>query len=133
MHVGYARTSTVDQVAGFEAQLDELKKARCEKIFSEQISSVGKRTQLEAALEFCREGDVFIVTKLDRLARSMIHLVGDHRFTGEKEGRIEDSKPESRQRDANRTLDAQSLGIGGAVRARDYGGAPARGNREGKA
>ena len=40
-----------------------------------QVSSIAKREQLEAALEYVREGDVFIVTKLDRLARSVAHLV----------------------------------------------------------
>lgn len=74
MFVGYARTSTLDQVAGFEAQLDALTKAGCEKLFQEQVSSVGKRAALEGALEFVREGDSLVVTKLDRLARSVAHL-----------------------------------------------------------
>ena len=74
MNVGYARTSTVEQIAGYESQIAELKKAGCKKIFSEQVSSVGKRDQLRAALEFCREGDTFLCTKLDRLARSITHL-----------------------------------------------------------
>jgi DNA invertase Pin-like site-specific DNA recombinase len=75
MMVGYARTSTVDQLAGLDAQLRDLKAARVEKVFSERVSSTTKRQQLEAALEFCRNGDVLIVTKLDRLARSMADLV----------------------------------------------------------
>lgn len=76
MKIGYARTSTVDQEAGLDAQLRDLDRAGCAKIFSEQISSVAQRDQLEAALDFAREGDVLIVTKLDRLARSMTDLVG---------------------------------------------------------
>jgi DNA invertase Pin-like site-specific DNA recombinase len=75
MLVGYARTSTVEQHAGFEAQQRELKAAGVEKIFAEQVSSVATREKLDAALEFIREGDVLIVTKLDRLARSMRDLV----------------------------------------------------------
>lgn len=75
MLVGYARTSTLDQRAGFEAQRRELKEAGCEKIFAEQVSSVAARDKLEAALDFVREGDVFVVTKLDRLARSMRDLL----------------------------------------------------------
>lgn len=75
MQVGYARTSTVEQVAGFDAQLDELQRAGCEKVFKEQVSSVAPRAQLEAALEFIREGDVLVVSKLDRLARSTQHLL----------------------------------------------------------
>ena len=68
--VGYARTSTTDQRAGLEAQLRDLKSAGCAKVFKEQVSSVGERAQLEAALDYVREGDTVVVTKLDRLARS---------------------------------------------------------------
>src|SRR5580704_10697403 len=75
MIVGYARTSTVDQVAGFEGQFKELSAAGCEKIFQEQASSVTVRLQLQSALEFVRDGDVFVVTKLDRLARSVTDLM----------------------------------------------------------
>jgi DNA invertase Pin-like site-specific DNA recombinase len=76
MKIGYARTSTVEQVAGFEAQIRDLGAAGCEKIFSEQLSSVdSKRAQLDAAIDFCREGDVLICTKLDRLARSVASVV----------------------------------------------------------
>ena len=74
MKVGYARTSTLEQMAGYEAQIRELHAAGCEKVFKEQVSSVGDRQQLSAALEFIREGDTLIVTKLDRLARSIGHL-----------------------------------------------------------
>lgn len=87
MIVGYARTSTADQIAGFDAQIQELKAAGCKKMFQEQVSSVGKRAQLEAALEYVREGDVLVVTKLDRLARSMADLIVmiqtlDHKAVG---------------------------------------------------
>jgi DNA invertase Pin-like site-specific DNA recombinase len=74
MKVGYARTSTTEQIAGLEAQARDLKRAGCEKLFAEQVSSVGERDQLNAALEFIREGDTLVVTKLDRLARSIGHL-----------------------------------------------------------
>ncbi|HNG47619.1 MAG TPA: recombinase family protein [Agitococcus sp.] len=75
MIVGYARTSTIEQIAGFESQLLALKKAGCEKIYQEQVSSVGNRVQLDAAMEFVREHDTLVVTKLDRLARSMKDLM----------------------------------------------------------
>jgi DNA invertase Pin-like site-specific DNA recombinase len=75
MKVGYARTSTTDQKAGFEAQLAELEQAGCEKVFKEQVSSVAHRAQLEAALDFIREADTLVVSKLDRLARSTQHLL----------------------------------------------------------
>ena len=74
MLIGYARTSTLEQEAGLEAQLRDLKGLGCEKVFQEQTSSVGARPALEQALEFVREGDVLVVTKLDRLARSVTHL-----------------------------------------------------------
>lgn len=75
MKVGYARTSTTDQDAGFEAQIRDLNAAGCERIFSEQVSSVAKREHLEDALTFIREGDIIMVTRLDRLARSVKHLL----------------------------------------------------------
>ena len=74
MIIGYARTSTVEQQAGLEAQERDLKAAGVERIYSEQQSSVGPREALEDAMDFAREGDVLVVTKLDRLARSVIHL-----------------------------------------------------------
>jgi len=74
MLIGYARTSTLDQIAGFVAQRKALQALGCEKLFEEQVSSVGQRDALSAALEFVREGDTLVVTKLDRLARSVRHL-----------------------------------------------------------
>ena len=62
MKIGYARTSTLEQKAGIDAQVRDLKAAGCEKVFKEQVSSVGKRPQLERVLEFVREDDTLIVT-----------------------------------------------------------------------
>ena len=74
--IGYARTSTTDQKAGLEAQLRDLAAAGCTKVFSEELSSVAtSRPQLQAALEWGREGDIMVVTKLDRLARSVADLI----------------------------------------------------------
>lgn len=70
---GYARTSTLDQIAGLEDQIAALIKAGCDpqRIWHEQVSSVDKaRPQLTAALEWLRDGDTFVVTRPDRLARS---------------------------------------------------------------
>jgi DNA invertase Pin-like site-specific DNA recombinase len=75
MLVGYARTSTVEQRAGLEAQVAELKAAGVEELFVEQVSSVQRREELERALKFIRRGDTLVVTKLDRLARSIPDLV----------------------------------------------------------
>jgi DNA invertase Pin-like site-specific DNA recombinase len=75
MLIGYARTSTAEQEAGPAAQARDLSHAGCERLFSEQVSSVAQRAQLEAALGFVRDGDKLIVTRLDRLARSMNDLL----------------------------------------------------------
>ena len=75
MLIGYRRSSTSDQVAGYEAQETGLLATGCSKIFGEMTSSVAQRDQLEAALDFAREGDCLIVTKLDRLCRSVAELV----------------------------------------------------------
>jgi DNA invertase Pin-like site-specific DNA recombinase len=75
MLIGYARTSTVEQLAGLEAQLQRLHKVGCKKVFQERVSSVARRDQLAAVLDYARDGDVLVVTKLDRLARSVADLV----------------------------------------------------------
>ena len=75
MKIGYARTSTVEQEAGLNAQLRDLEAYGCTEIFSEKVSSVQKRAELERLLKFVRKGDNLIVTKLDRLARSIPDLV----------------------------------------------------------
>lgn len=74
MLIGYARVSTIDQ--NLTLQLDALKKAGCEKIFKDTASG-GKvdRPGLQAALEFAREGDTVLVWRLDRLGRSLKHLI----------------------------------------------------------
>jgi DNA invertase Pin-like site-specific DNA recombinase len=74
MLIGYARTSTLEQEAGLDAQKRDLKAAGCDKLFEEQASSVGGRPILNAALDFLRENDTLICTRLDRLARSVLHL-----------------------------------------------------------
>lgn len=69
--VGYARVSSVGQ--SLEVQLSKLE--HCDPIFQEKKSAAGgKRPRLEACLEFVRAGDVLVVTRLDRLARSTLHL-----------------------------------------------------------
>lgn len=78
MLIGYARTSTLDQTAGLDAQQRDLAAAGCERVYVEQVSSVdvGERQELACALDNLRSGDALVVTKLDRLARSMAHLMG---------------------------------------------------------
>jgi len=74
MLIGYARTSTTDQHAGFDAQLVELKAYGCERMYQEQVSAVASRQELERAIDMLREGDKLVVTKLDRLARNVMHM-----------------------------------------------------------
>ena len=74
--VGYARTSTTDQIAGLEDQIVELTKAGCGRIFQEHVSAVERhRPELESALDWLRSGDTFVVSKPDRLARSVTDLL----------------------------------------------------------
>jgi DNA invertase Pin-like site-specific DNA recombinase len=73
MIVGYARVSTSEQ--SLDVQEAALQAAGAEKIFSEKLSGTTScRPQLQAAVDFCREGDTFTVTRLDRFARSSVDL-----------------------------------------------------------
>ena len=74
MLVGYARVSTDLQTT--DGQIDALNAAGCERVFEESMSGTRTdRPQLAAALAFAREGDVLVVARLDRLARSMRQLL----------------------------------------------------------
>jgi len=75
MKVGYARVSTEDQ--DLDLQIDALTAGGCEKVFAEHASgsSRAKRPELAAALAFVREGDTLVITRLDRLARSVVDLL----------------------------------------------------------
>lgn len=71
--IGYARVSTEDQ--NLEAQIEQLTHERCDKIFQEKVSGVKiDRPQLTLMLDYVREGDIVVVCKLDRIARSTRHL-----------------------------------------------------------
>ena len=74
MLIGIARTSTIEQIAGLEAQVKALEEYGCEKVYQEQVSSVAEREQLNLALDSLRSGDKLVCTKLDRLCRSVKHL-----------------------------------------------------------
>ena len=74
MKIGYARVSTEDQK--LDAQIDALKKDGCEKIYDEKKSGGKKdRPTLEECLNDLRKGDTLVVTKLDRLGRTLKQLV----------------------------------------------------------
>ncbi|MDR2724389.1 MAG: recombinase family protein [Holosporaceae bacterium] len=75
MLVGYARVSTLDQNPEF--QIEELRKAGCEKVFTEKISGAkANRPKLQEALDYMRAGDTLVVWKLSRLARSLSQIMG---------------------------------------------------------
>jgi DNA invertase Pin-like site-specific DNA recombinase len=74
MKVGYARVSTHDQ--NLSLQKDALKKAGCEKILHDKASGVKtERPGLQETLEYLRDGDSLVVWRLDRLGRSLQHLI----------------------------------------------------------
>ena len=74
MKIGYARVSTVEQ--NLDLQVDPFKQAGCQRIITETLSgAVKERPKLKQLLEDIREGDVLIIWKLDRLGRSLRHLV----------------------------------------------------------
>ena len=74
MFIGYARTSTVDQQYSLDNQRTTLiDTVGCDKVFEEQYRALVNALSLEG-IEFAREGDVFVVTKLDRFARSITDL-----------------------------------------------------------
>ena len=81
MLIGYARTSTTDQQAGFDAQLVELETYGCERTNKEQVSAVASRGELDRAIDMLREGDKLVVTKLDRLARNVMHMAEPVSYT----------------------------------------------------
>jgi DNA invertase Pin-like site-specific DNA recombinase len=74
MLIGYARTSTTEQQSSFDVQLVELEAYGCERTLKEQVSAVASRGELVRAIDMLREGDKLVVTKLDRLARNVMHM-----------------------------------------------------------
>jgi len=74
MNIGYARVSTEDQ--NLDMQIDALKEAKCDHIYEEKMSGkIRDRPILDKALNFMRKGDTLVVWKLDRLGRSLRHLI----------------------------------------------------------
>jgi len=103
MKVGYARVSTDEQNLG--AQLDALRKAGCERIFEDRGVSGGAviKPALRECIAFMREGDELVITRLDRLSRSLKELIVMTEALGEKgfafrslHERIETASPSGR-------------------------------------
>ena len=138
MIVGYARTSSLAQVAGLEAQERDLRAAGCDKIFSEQVSSVAERQQLEAALRLRpRRAIQFVCTKLDRLARSVGDLLAIvARLEAKKVSLRVLSISGNQALDTvheHRPLDVERHRRRGSGRAGGHAGAPTGGHRQGQA
>ena len=102
--IGYCRVSSVGQ--SLDVQVEQLRAAGCEEIFSEKKSgtTTAGREQLDLALRFVRKGDVLVVTRLDRLARSLTDLsrivddLGARQvgFRCLQQGSVDTTKPEGR-------------------------------------
>jgi DNA invertase Pin-like site-specific DNA recombinase len=82
MHIGYARVSSSDQET--KLQRDALKKAGVRIVYEEKLSAVKVRPELEAALQRLQSGDVLVVWKLDRIARSLRQLLDILEFLAER-------------------------------------------------
>ena len=136
MLVGYGRTSTTDQEAGIEAQERDLRAAGCEKLFVEQVSSVGQRVQLSALLDFVREGDTVVITRLDRLARSVADLLNIVARLETKKAALRAVhvwEPAARYGHGYRQADVVRDRSRRAIRTRDDVGTPARRHCQGQA
>jgi len=84
MQIGYARVSTREQ--NLDLQCHALEKAGCERIFVEKASgALRERPALQDALEYMRAGDTLVVWRLDRLARSLKHLIETVESLGRQE------------------------------------------------
>ena len=109
MRIGYARTSTSNQKYSLENQIEKLTNTGCEKIFSEEISSVSaRRPAFNSAIEFARDGDTLVVTTLSRFARS----ISDQNHYGDnwKEvANIDHKKLKSKETDVMKDLDDETM------------------------
>lgn len=84
MKIGYARVSTEDQ--NIDLQRRALEAAGCEQIFTDRVPGASeKRPGLDRALAKCTAGDVLVVWKLDRLGRSLSHLIGVIKEIGDRD------------------------------------------------
>jgi DNA invertase Pin-like site-specific DNA recombinase len=73
MKIGYARVSTQDQ--SLEAQVELLRNSGCDTVYQEKVGAMKDRPELDRLLETIRSGDIVVICKLDRLGRSIRHLL----------------------------------------------------------
>jgi len=116
MIVGYARTSTVDRTAGLDAQVRDLKAARCTKLFSEQVSSVADRAKLTQALKLRPRGR---------------HAHGSERAR-DRAGDPVDGRSANRHADRDWQANGDHVRCHRGIRAGHDAGTPARGHRQGR-
>lgn len=111
MRVGYGRTSTLEQQAGLEAQERELRAAGCDEVLVEQLSATAlKRPRLDEALRLLRKGDEFVVTRPDRLARSVADLLAIEQTVAKRGASLTVLSMGIRTNDATGKLMLQVLG-----------------------
>ena len=119
MLIGYARVSTPDQ--SLDLQRDALLAAGCDPnhLYTDVASGAkADRPGLEAALHYIREGDTLVVWKLDRLGRSLTHLIETVHALGRARHRLQEPARAYRHHDAGRQADLPRLRGAGRVRAR---------------
>lgn len=117
MKLGYARVSTDAQET--HLQIDALKQAKCTRIYQEKASSAkADRPELMKLLDHARKGDVVIVWKLDRLARSIRQLLDTTALLNERGVELALADREHQHHDADRQADVSHLRRPGRVRAR---------------
>ena len=127
MNIGYARVSTEDQT--LDLQRDALQGAGCDKIFAETASGANSdRPVLQDALTYARAGDTLVVWRLDRLGRSLPHLLQTVTGLADRGDRLPQSDRGDRHDHPRRQADLPRLRRPGRVRARpdprtDHGGA----------
>ncbi|MDO5625555.1 MAG: recombinase family protein [Pseudomonadota bacterium] len=86
MRIGYARVSTIEQDNAM--QIAALKAAKCDRIVEEKRSAVKQRPELDNLLQQLKQGDELVIYKLDRLARSLNHLLSIVELLSEKNVRL---------------------------------------------
>ena len=115
--IGYARVSTLDQDPAL--QLDALAAAGCTKVFEDRASGArADRPGLRQALDYVRDGDVLVVWKLDRLGRSLAHLIETVTALETARRRLPLDYRGDRHHDARRPAGIPPVRRAGAVRAR---------------